>query len=1144
MIKSLAGRIYVGTALTFLTVPVIIILYFSAFRRHDALLVHSTKVEKIAEQIASLQLTLLEIKNTGQPNAAITSIPRSYSSPLTLSAIDRILSDLKDLLALEPSQLNRFNQVEKATIAYLAGDISQLDNIRSQLTQIKQQSQQELLVRKQKEADTDYMEECAMWVAVLVAVINIAILILVIFEEFRKRRRAERELKTNLATLQTYNQESEERNWQLSGLSAISHSLQDQESPQDMARNIIATLTAHLDLPAGAVYLYNSAGHYLERVAAVGLPANVASKFTLDEGLIGQAAKSQKMSIINQVPTEYWQLESGSGQAQPGQLVLVPLWYRKDKELIGVLELVSFRTLEPPVINLLKRLMESLAVAINSAQTHEQVRTLLQRVQQQNELVADQQEELRQSNESLLRHAENLQSSEEELTVQQEELRQINAELVEKNEAVEIARQSLSLKARELEVTSQYKSAFLANMSHELRTPLNSVLILAKLLADNKLENLTIKQIEYANVIYKSGNDLLKLINDILDLAKIEAGHIEVHRETVSVKSILRDLTQLFTVVAEEKKVQLITKIDESVPAEVTTDRLRLEQILKNLLSNAFKFTPRDGKITLSFSVEQGVPSLTRQDLRKETSLLAIAVSDTGIGIPSDKQQLIFEAFQQVDGSTSRKYGGTGLGLSISRELIKRLGGEITLQSEDGKGSTFTIWLPLSVESSTTDFNPPSIATSQPLVRSTSINGTNYPTTLTQQSTIADDRENLQKGDKVMLIIEDDVRFASIVQDFARAKGYKTLVALQGDEGLAYARRYEPSAIILDLQLPVLDGISVLKLLKDDTHLNRIPVHVISANDAPKVALQGALAYIQKPLTKQDLEDAFTRINNRITEQIKNVLVLSGDYLPDNSLTKLIDERHFDITCDYAVLNDEALQKVHEKAYDCVIADIGKDLEPGLHKLRQLQAAMQNDQIPVIIYLDKDLSDFDELQLKKLSDTVVYNSVQAKDRLMDQLDLFLYKVQQENLIHPLPPSINPPLTTDPPLLTQTNWQGKTVLLVDDDMRNVFSISTLLEENKLSVVTASDGQEAIETLNENPKIDLVLMDIMMPTMDGYEATRRIRTDKRFVDLPIIALTAKAMPGDREKCIEAGASDYITKPLDINQLLTVMTVWMPA
>lgn len=1135
MIKSLTGRIYLGSALAFLTVPVIILLYFSAFRRHDALLTYSAQIEKITAHLASLEVALLEMRSTPQNVVTAPSAAKLSPSPFTVSTVERNLSELRNLLTSEPSQFSRFNQVERGTMAYLSGDTAQLKSIREQLNQIKQQAQHDLLERQEKEADTDYTEECAMWVAVLVAVVNIAILILVIFEEFRKRRRAERELKENLTKLQTYNQESEERNWQLTGLSAISHSLQDQDSPQDIAKNIITTLADHLDLPAGAVYLFNSTERRLERVAAVGLPTDVSCSFSLGEGLVGQASQGQKILTVNQVPAEYWALQSGSGEAQPGQLVLVPLWYRKNRELIGVLELAAFRTLEPTVITLLKRLMEPLAVAINSAQTHLQVRALLEQVQRQNELVANQQEELRQSNESLMRQAESLQESEEEMKVQQEELRQINAELVEKNETVEIARQSLSLKARELEVSSQYKSAFLANMSHELRTPLNSVLILAKLLADNKASNLTPKQIEYANVIHKSGNDLLELINDILDLAKIEAGHIDVQREPVSVKSVIRDLNQLFTVVAEEKKVQLLTTIQESVPKEITTDRLRLEQILKNLLSNAFKFTPTDGRVTLTFSIASNA-SLTRQELRREESLLAISVSDTGIGIPPDKQQLIFEAFQQVDGSTSRKYGGTGLGLSISRELIKRLGGEITLESEEGSGSTFTIWLPLvGTDSEPTE----SIQTkADKAYWNSSANMSSQPMPVVQQNTVADDRDNLSKGDKVMLIIEDDVRFATIVRDFSRSKGYKALVALQGDEGLAYARRYEPSAIILDLQLPVLDGMSILRILKDDAHLKHIPVHVISASDEPKQALPGALAYIQKPLKKQDLDDAFTRISNRIAEQLKNVLVLSGDYLPDDSLTKLINERHFDITCDYAVLDDKALQRVHDKAYDCVIADIGKDLDRGILKLRQLQDAMPENQIPVIIYLDNELSSFDELQLKKLSDTVVHDSVQAKDRLMDQLELFLYKVQERNVMEPLP------IPGNQPAPAQTNWEGKTVLLVDDDMRNVFSISTLLEEQKLTVITASDGQEALDALAEQPQVDLVLMDIMMPNMDGYEATRRIRLDDRFTKLPIIALTAKAMPGDREKCLEAGASDYITKPIDINQLLERMRIWIPA
>jgi signal transduction histidine kinase/DNA-binding response OmpR family regulator len=1127
MIKSLTGRIYLGTAFIFLTVPVIIILYFSAFRRHDALWAYAVKTEKITTNTSQLLQLLTESAVDRQVNAALS---KSSAASLNVTTIDRLLNELRSLLTTHPNQLSRLRLVDEAIKNSLSSDKPvPLTPIRGQLTQIAEHARASLLARQQDEAETDYWEECAMWVAVMVAVINIAILLLVIFEEFRKRRRAERELKANLATLQNYNLESEERNWQLTGLSVISHSFQNQKSAQAMAQNIIATLIDHIDLPAGAMYFCMSGEQCLKRVAAIGLSIDSSIKINMADGLVGQASQSQQMLIVNQVPADYWRLQSGSGQAQPGQLILMPLWYRK--ELIGVLELASFRTLEPPVIGLLERLMEPISVAIHSAQSSERVHALLQQVQQQNELVANQQEELRQSNDALLRQAETLQASEEELKVQQEELRQINGELVEKNEAVEIARQSLALKARELEVTNQYKSAFLANMSHELRTPLNSVLILAKLLADNKPENLTPKQIEYANIIHRSGNDLLTLINDILDLAKIEAGHIELHVEPVSVKSIVRDLTQLFNVVAEEKNVQLITQVDEAVPVALETDRLRVEQILKNLLSNAFKFTPRDGSITLSFAVKPPLSTLTRPELLQRESLLAITVADTGIGIPPDKQQLIFEAFQQVDGSTSRKYGGTGLGLSISRELIKRLGGEISLHSEEGWGSAFTVWLPLTlavnektlpIDEKPRQAIPPDRVLPVP----------------SQPVSVADDRDDLQKGDKVILIIEDDVRFASIVRDFARAKGYKTLVALQGDDGLSDARRYEPSAIILDLQLPVLDGVSVLKLLKDDRSLKHIPVHVISASDEPAQVLSGALAYVQKPIRKQDLEDAFARISSRLAEQVKHVLVLSGDYLPDNSLTKLIGERPFDINCDYAVLNDEALQKVQQKAYDCVIADIGKDLDTGLQTLRRLQAAMQTNPIPVIIYLDRDLSDSDELQLKKFSDTVVHDSVQAKDRLMDQLELFLYKVQQETVVQPLP-NLN-----TAPAMNEADWTGKTVLLVDDDMRNVFSISTLLGENNLNVLTASDGQEAIDTLAEQAQVDMVLMDIMMPTMDGYEATRRIRQNTQFAQLPIIALTAKAMPGDREKCLEAGASDYITKPVDINQLLSLMHVWMPS
>ncbi len=1134
MIKSLSGRIYVGAALAFLTVPVVVLLYLDAFRRHDSLFRQVTKTGEIAEHVASVQQQLTDWTDLRRAETTTVVGTKSPPSSLLAPAVLITLREMKTLMVFDTAQLHQLATIDQLTATLMAGDMSQLPDIRRRLAQIKEGAIHELLVRRQTEGETDYWQKNAMWGTFFVAVSSIGILIMVIFDEFRKRRRAERELKGNLATLQNYNQESNERNWQLTGLSTISLSLQGKDQSDEMAQSLVTALITYLEIPAGALYLYQPAGRYLDRVASVSLPADAPTSYELNDGLVGEAAMGRNMMIINHVPEEYWRLQSGVGATRPGQVVLIPLWHRKER--IGVLELASFRVLEPPALSLLQRLTEPIAVAIHSAQTNERVRILLDQVQQQNEMVAAQKKELLKSNEALMRQADSLQASEEELKVQEEELRQMNAELMEKNETINVARQVLAIKAEELEATSQYKSSFLANMSHELRTPLNSVLILAKLLADNKTTNLTTKQVEYANIIHKSGHDLLTLINDILDLSKIEAGHIDLQLEPVSVNSILRDVTQLFAVVAEEKNVTFVTNRAEPVPASITTDKQRLGQIIKNLLSNAFKFTPRQGSVTLTISCTDDVTSLTRESLREQSDVLAIAVTDTGVGIPEDKQQLIFEAFQQADGSTSRQYGGTGLGLSISRELIKRLGGEIRVESQEGQGSTFTIYLPLSTPA--TSAGEPAARPAKPQAqRPKPVKKQPVATLPVLQTAVEDDRNDLQKGDQVMLIVEDDAQFASIVRDVARAKGYKTLVALQGDEGLHYARQHKPSAIILDLQLPVLDGISLLQRLKDDPALLHIPVHILSAGDEPRLAVAGAMAYLKKPVEQKDLEDAFTRISTLLAERVKNVLVLSGDHLTDNSLTQLIADRHFDITCDYATLTDEALHKVRERAYDCVIADIGTDVTKGVAQLQQLQAISQSDQLPVIIYLDNDLSTLDELQLRKVSDTIIRNSGHAKDRLMDELDLFLYKVQTGT---DAPVRSFTPNSYDGS--TPANWQDKTVLLVDDDMRNVFSLSTLLEEHQLTVITASDGMEAIDAVNQHPQVSVVLMDMMMPVMDGYEATRRIRADPRFAKLPIIALTAKAMAGDRAQCIQAGASDYITKPVDTQQLLSVMRVWM--
>lgn len=725
------------------------------------------------------------------------------------------------------------------------------------------------------------------------------------------------------------------------------------------------------------------------------------------------------------------------------------------------------------------------------------------------EELEQQQEELKQINEELSVQTESLKASEEELRVQEEELRQINAELEERTEAVELAKRALMRKADELELTSKYKSEFLANMSHELRTPLNSVLILANLLKENKTNNLTEKQTEYARIIHKSGTDLLNLINDILDLSKIEAGKIDFNFEDVRVADLGRDMEELFKVLANEKEIQLQIDIDKKVPERIKTDIQRLEQIIKNLMSNAFKFTPKGGQITLSFSMR--------------SNEIAIAVKDTGIGIPEEKQQLIFEAFQQADGSTNRKYGGTGLGLSISKELIRRLGGVITLESNPGAGSTFILYLPLTPhESLMTRSETAEPRYTLPIYDS-----------VDEQQIISDDKERIKTGEQPVLIIEDDAQFASVLQDFSHEKGYKTIVALKGDEGLYYARKYNPVAIILDLGLPIIDGRSILKILKSEETLKHIPIHVVSAEDQSNISSGHIENYFRKPLQINDLEKAFASIEETKRATYNNILILSDqNEINKKSLESLTAERHIQVAYDNVKNLEEALSMLETKTYDCIVVDIDSGISKGIQTLQKLREQAGKETY-IMVYLDTDISTSEEMQLRKYAASIVRKSSSAIDRIMDELELFLHKIKNTNPIT-IPTQYN--------TVKDSSLQGRTVLLADDDMRNIFALSALLEEQGVQIITAENGKDAIAQLEANPRIELVLMDIMMPEMDGYEAMKRIRAQQQHKTLPIIALTAKAMSGDREKCIEAGASDYITKPVDNNKLFSLMRVWL--
>jgi len=967
-----------------------------------------------------------------------------------------------------------------------------------------------LTLRKSDDADANTLAIEVLIGGITLVLIIVVVLIYFILKEFTQRTEAEEGLKRSIQDVTALNNIADKQNWQLTGVANVNTSLQGNTTSDDIVNSILTSITKYLDLPAGALYLVDESREQLMLKGSIGVPAGKPTSYIIKQ-LPGGVPPKNEIKIIKNVPAFFWQLQSALGAAVPGEVAIIPLYF--DNDLLGAIELASFATFSDVQIELLKGISNNIGLALNTALANEKVLKLLVQVQEQREILENQQEELRQSNEELTRQTEVLQASEEELKVQEEELRHINTELEEKNEAVEMARQALQVKAKELDEISKYKSEFLANMSHELRTPLNSILILANMLADNKNSNLTPKQVEYSHIIHKSGTDLLNLINDILDLSKIEAGKIDIQIEQTAINGIVDDVTPPFVVLAESKKLHFATIVDDNVPQYIQTDKLRLEQIIKNLLSNAFKFTPEGGSIVLHFAV-------TNNDAAQGYKL-CILVKDTGIGIPADKQRLIFEAFQQADGSTSRKYGGTGLGLSISRELIRILGGQITVASQQGVGSAFTIQVPLNAGATV----------SKPAEQPVKVLN-NIPGNIPQQTQIKDDRNDIQQGDKVMLIIEDDVKFAYILQSFARDRNYKTIIAISGDEGLVCASKYVPSAIILDMQLPVLDGWSILKVLKANDKLKHVPVHIISVDDNAAGQAEGAIAFLKKPVTKEGLEKVFADIAGYLQSYFKKILFFSLENSNNGSLQKLLDSRRMDVAVTYANSLPQAIAALKEGAYDCVIVDIGSHIEDGLEKLTSLKEAGVLD-TQVIICLDRDISREDEWKLKKFSSIVIRDSAQAQQRLIDELELFLHKIQQVQ---------KTPLSAVGQVTDDNVFAGKKILLVDDDMRNVFALSVALEEHNMNVLTANDGKEALDVLRKNKDIAIVLMDIMMPEMDGYEAMKHIREDMQLTQLPVIALTAKAMQGDREKSIQAGASDYITKPVDMGRLLSLMRVWL--
>ncbi|HEV7764256.1 MAG TPA: HAMP domain-containing protein [Thermoanaerobaculia bacterium] len=958
-----------------------------------------------------------------------------------------------------------------------------------------------------------------------------------------------------------------EQDWLKTNLAKFTRMMQGQKNLQAVSQMILSELAPVVSAAHGVFYTMDQSNTEDPRLKLTATYAyrerkNLSKEFRVGESLIGQAAFEKQRILITNAPEDYVQINSGLGEAKPLNIIVLPIVF--EGSVLAVMELASFTKFTETYQSLLDQLTESIGVVLNTIQANMRTEELLTQSQSLAEELQAQQEELTETNKRLEQQAKSLQTSEELLRQQQEELQQTNEELEEKarlltaqneeveqkNREVEQAKRQLEEKARQLALTSKYKSEFLANMSHELRTPLNSLLILAKLLSDNPEGNLTDKQVDFARTIHGSGQDLLTLINDILDLSKIESGMMTVSLSDVPFREIA-DLTErTFRQVANDKNITFTIDQEETLPPTIHTDPTRLQQVLKNLLGNAFKFTEKGGvKLKMDTVASGWTPG--HDVLDRAASVVAFSVTDTGIGIPDEKQRIIFEAFQQADASTTRKFGGTGLGLSISREIARLLGGEIGVTSELGSGSTFILYLPQTYvmphsrrdraeQEQRMNEDAPLHADHSGDMNERFPELARVPSTEPEQPTVIveeqvpDDRDKIVTGDRTVLIVEDDVNFARILIDMARDKGFKAIASTRGEAAIQLAHRYRPDAITLDIALPDMEGWTVLDRLKHDRITRHIPVHIISGDEETSRGLRlGAFAQMQKPVTKESLDDAFAKIQGFLERQNKSLLVVEDNEQQRNAIVELIGDTDVDITA--VGTGEEALNVLRERRFDCMVLDLGLPDMSGFEFINRMKGELGVTDVPVVVYTGRELSRKEENELKRIADAIIVKDVRSPDRLLDETALFLHRVE-ENLPEQKRKMLEQLHESDPVLA------GKKALIVDDDMRNIYALTSLLERHKMKVLYAESGAEGIDILKATPDIDVVLMDVMMPEMDGYEAMRRIRAMDEYKNLPMIALTAKAMKGDREKCMEAGASDYITKPIDAQQLVSLLRVWL--
>ncbi|HEY7285004.1 MAG TPA: response regulator, partial [Vicinamibacterales bacterium] len=930
------------------------------------------------------------------------------------------------------------------------------------------------------------------------------------------------ELKDNINTmignLRGTTDRNREQDWLKTNLAKFASMLQGQRDLVTVGKALLSELAPLVNAQQGAIYQTLSdvtdTSPALSLLAGYAVGDDQARRIEVGQGLVGQCALEKQRILITKVPQTYARIHSSLGAARPRNIVVLPVLF--EGETKAVIELGSIQDFTPTHLAFLEQLTQSIGVVLNTIEATMRTENLLSQSQELTLELQTRQTELQQTN--------------EELASKAKQLAEQNVEVERKNMEVEQARRALEEKAAELALTSKYKSEFLANMSHELRTPLNSILILGQQLAENSAGNLSAKQVDFARNIHSAGTDLLTLINDILDLSKIESGTVTVEAEQITFADLRDTVERSFHHVAESKSLAFHVELDNRLPRSFTSDPKRLQQILKNLLSNAFKFTAH-GQVTMRVQSVRSGWSPDHPILRFVQTAAAIEVTDTGIGIAPEKQRLIFEAFQQADAGTSRKYGGTGLGLAISRELATLLGGEIKLTSTPGFGSTFTLYLPITYTGPARPVTAPASAAVQTLPHSVPLA---LPVLTKIDESIADDRDRIDEGDKVLLIVDDDPHYSRVLLGLARDKGFKGIVANRGAAALTLAKQYQPTAITLDVFLPDMLGWTVLNTLKLDPETRHIPVQILSVEEERQHGLShGAYAYLVKPATMEALKHAFERIKTYVAPHRKRLLVIEDNDIERQSILELLGDD--DIEIQSTSTGKDALELLRASSFDCCVVDLRLPDMTGFQLLDELQKDGSLSELPVVVFTGKQLSSEEEARLRLVAKSVILKDVQSPERLFDETALFLHRVvadlpaQKRGILERLHGS-------------NEILKGRKVLVVDDDVRNIFALTTVLENQDMEVVSATNGRQAIELIQSTPDLSVVLMDIMMPEMDGYETMREIRRDPNLQTLPILALTAKAMKGDREKCLQAGASDYIAKPVNTDQLMSLLRVWL--